>query len=172
MAAPPSERAPETAAVAVDPTGIRRRRRLSTASTVSIIVALSAVLFASSVWAIGIGPVPVPFGRVYRILAEHYASWLGVTSETGDGERSIVLGIRLPRVLLGAIVGGGLGISGAVLQALLRNPLADPYIIGVSSGASFGVVTLMLVPGLPFAAVSLPVLTARCTTRSQTRSVV
>lgn len=114
------------------------------------------MLLASSVWAVGIGPVPVPFARVYRILAENYASWLGVTSSAGDGEQSIVLGIRLPRVLLGGIVGGGLGISGAVLQALLRNPLADPYIIGVSSGASFGVVTLMLVPGLPFAALSLP----------------
>lgn len=136
-----------------EPTHGPQRLRVSTAA---ITAALFAVLTVSSVWAVGIGPVSISFGRVYRILAETYARWLGVRSDAGPGERSIVTGIRLPRVLLGGIVGGGLAMSGAVLQALLRNPLADPYIIGVSSGASFGVVTLMLVPGLPFAALSLP----------------
>ncbi len=61
--------------------------------------------------------------------------------------REILLGLRIPRVLLGLLVGGGLAISGAVLQALLRNPLADPFILGISGGAGAGAV-LVLALGL------------------------
>lgn len=64
----------------------------------------------------------------------------------GGGEpvaRDIVLGLRLPRVLLGVLVGGGLAISGATFQALLRNPLAEPYILGISGGASVGAVLVL-----------------------------
>jgi iron complex transport system permease protein len=59
-------------------------------------------------------------------------------------ERSIVVDLRLPRVLLAALAGGALALSGAVFQAMLRNPLADPYVLGVSSGAALGAVTSML----------------------------
>src|SRR5436190_12101434 len=54
--------------------------------------------------------------------------------------QTIVRQLRLPRAALTALVGGGLALSGAVFQALLRNPLADPYILGVSSGAAVGAV--------------------------------
>jgi iron complex transport system permease protein len=60
-------------------------------------------------------------------------------------ERFIVLDLRLPRVLLGILVGGGLALAGAVFQALLRNPLAEPYILGVSGGAAAGTVTLLAI---------------------------
>jgi iron complex transport system permease protein len=60
-------------------------------------------------------------------------------------ERFIVLDLRLPRVLLGVLVGGGLALAGAVFQALLRNPLAEPYILGVSGGAAAGTVTLLAI---------------------------
>jgi len=53
-------------------------------------------------------------------------------------DRTILLEIRLPRVLLGAVTGGGLGVVGGAFQALLRNPLAEPYVLGVSGGAAFG----------------------------------
>jgi iron complex transport system permease protein len=69
--------------------------------------------------------------------------WLGpgdFTGEQGDLARLIVYEVRLPRLLLGVGVGGVLGLSGAVLQGLLRNPLAEPGILGVSAGASLGAV--------------------------------
>lgn len=60
------------------------------------------------------------------------------------GERTILFAIRLPRVVLAFLVGGGLALSGAVLQGIFRNPLVDPYILGVSSGAAFGAVVAIL----------------------------
>ncbi len=67
-----------------------------------------------------------------------------VVSGRGSGStRQIVLELRLPRALLAAIVGGGLALSGAVFQALLRNPLAEPYILGISGGAAVGAVLAM-----------------------------
>ena len=59
-------------------------------------------------------------------------------------DRQILLDIRVPRVLLAALVGGALGVAGVAFQALLRNPLADPYILGVSGGAAFGAVVAVL----------------------------
>ena len=56
----------------------------------------------------------------------------------------ILVGVRLPRVILAALVGAALACCGAVLQAILRNPLADPYILGISSGAGLGVITAVL----------------------------
>lgn len=78
-----------------------------------------------------LGSVKLPPGQVGRAL-------LGLPVATVT--RTIVLAIRLPRVVLGALVGAGLALSGAVLQGLFRNPLADPGLIGVSSGAAFGAV--------------------------------
>lgn len=70
--------------------------------------------------------------------------------------RALTLGLRLPRVLLALVVGAGLATSGAALQALLRNPLADPYIIGVSGGAAVGG-ALALATGLGALALKVPV---------------
>ena len=77
-----------------------------------------------------------------------------------DGEpsiaRTIVLSVRLPRVVGAALIGGSLAVSGALLQALLRNPLAEPYLLGVSSGAAFGVVAVLTLGALTFAPLALP----------------
>lgn len=62
-------------------------------------------------------------------------------------ERSIVVDIRLPRVLLAAVVGASLAIAGAALQALLRNPLAEPYLLGVSNGAALGTMVALVFLG-------------------------
>ena len=59
-------------------------------------------------------------------------------------DRTILFGVRLPRVLLSALLGGALTVAGVVFQALLRNPLADPYVLGVSGGASVGGVLALL----------------------------
>ncbi len=69
----------------------------------------------------------------------------------GSTDQQIFLNIRLPRILYAAAVGGGLSVSGAILQALLKNPLAEPYILGISSGAGFGaILALALGLGLVF----------------------
>lgn len=70
--------------------------------------------------------------------------------------RDIVLQLRLPRILLGVLVGGGLALAGATFQALLRNPLAEPYILGISGGASVGAVTVLALGWAGLGSWSLP----------------
>jgi iron complex transport system permease protein len=65
-------------------------------------------------------------------------------AEPGPAERTILFEVRLPRVLLAAVLGGALTVAGVVFQALLRNPLADPYVLGVSGGASIGGVAALM----------------------------
>lgn len=105
---------------------------------VLVLTVLTAALAAAVVAGLAFGQVHIPPGQVLDILF-------------GNAEpsplRTIVLDVRLPRVLLGAVVGAGLAVVGTVLQALVRNPLADPYLLGVSSGASTGVV-LVIVTGI------------------------
>ncbi len=92
-------------------------------------------LIAFSIMAVGIGPVSISSSEVIRILANK----LGLISFE-DGElaqyQAIVLSIRLPRVIIAILIGGTLAVSGAALQGLFRNPLADPTLIGVSSGSA------------------------------------
>ncbi|MGW0333687.1 FecCD family ABC transporter permease [Streptomyces sp. NPDC003011] len=90
--------------------------------------------------AISIGAVNVPLGDVWRIVLRH----LGGGGATGDPALDqIVWNFRAPRVVLAALVGAGLAVSGVVLQAVVANPLADPYVLGVSSGASLGAVLVI-----------------------------
>lgn len=110
-----------------------RGRRLVAAATP--IVVSAAALVVVCVGALAVGRFTVPLTDVVRILASQIAS---VTPTWSGTEQSVVLLVRLPRILLGVLVGGGLAISGAALQAVFRNPLVSPQIIGVSAGASFG----------------------------------
>ena len=95
----------------------------------------------------------VRFGSVELTTAEVLAALT-----TGDVEvhRDIVLQLRLPRTLLGVLVGGGLALAGATFQALLRNPLAEPYILGISGGASVGAVTVLALGWVGVGSWSLP----------------
>lgn len=112
----------------------------------TIIGALTLLLGVSMIVAVSLGPVRIPVSTVWRIVA-HRAAGIGSGSSWSDSEEFIVWDLRLPRVVLGACVGAGLAVTGAVLQALVRNPLADPYVFGITSGASVGA-TLVLVVGL------------------------
>lgn len=82
----------------------------------------------------------VRWGAVTLTAGEALDGLLGRGPEVNQ---TIVLGLRLPRALLGLLVGGGLALAGAVFQALLRNPLAEPYILGVSGGAAMGAVVVL-----------------------------
>ncbi len=75
---------------------------------------------------------------MYDLASLLYHSALGQTDRVSSDFRLIVLDIRWPRILLAIIVGASLSVAGASFQALLRNPLADPYVLGVSSGAALG----------------------------------
>src|SRR5262249_5276027 len=90
------------------------------------------------------------------VLAVAVAASLAVGSAE-HATRDIVLGIRLPRAVLAALVGAGLATAGALLQALLQNPLADPYVLGISGGAALGgVLALALGGGAWLGLVSVP----------------
>lgn len=91
-----------------------------------------------------IGPADLGIGDVYAVVAQHL--W-GHRSDIAPIDDGIVWELRLPRALLAAICGAGLGICGAILQSLMRNPLADPFVLGISSGASTGAV-LVVVAGV------------------------
>ncbi len=103
--------------------------------------AAGAVLLAATILAVFLS---VRYGAVSLTTQEVLQS---LTGGGGATERFIVLEHRLPRALLGILVGGGLALAGAVFQALLRNPLAEPYILGISGGAAAGAV-LALALGL------------------------
>ncbi len=94
---------------------------------------LALVLLLALALSIMLGAAALPPGTVLRAL-------LGQAPEQ---DAAIVLQLRLPRAIVAALVGGALAVSGAVFQALLRNPLADPYILGVSGGAAVGAVVAM-----------------------------
>jgi len=103
-----------------------------TASRTASVVGLSVIALALAI-ALGIsfGTEPVSLARAL--------------SDVDSLDRAIVLDVRLPRVLLGAVAGAGLSIVGVALQALLRNPLAEPYVLGVSGGSAVGATIAILV---------------------------
>jgi iron complex transport system permease protein len=119
---------PEAAAA-----GEVRRRRL-------VIASLGAVLLAAVVVATALGSVSLPLSGVLRALASRVGLAAAEPSGLDPTGQAILFSVRLPRVLLAALVGGGLAVVGATLQAVFRNPLADAGLLGVGSGAALGAV--------------------------------
>ena len=107
-------------------------------STAVLLIAHAVVLAAAFLWNIAWGAVSIPPGVVARLLAEAGLGW--PAPPVSDAVRTIVLVVRLPHAALIALVGMALGASGAAYQGLFRNPLADPYLLGVASGAGLGAV--------------------------------
>lgn len=113
-----------------------------------LLVTLIPLLLLSIVLAIGLGPVFIHPLTVWDIVISHVPVLGDMTNESwSNAHYNIVWELRFPRVLLGIMVGAGLSLAGTGIQALVRNSLADPYILGVSSGASVGA-TLVILVGL------------------------
>ncbi len=101
---------------------------------------LALAFIAAFLAAVAIGSEAIPFRQVVRTLADRMMG--GPT--TSSLASTIIVDIRLPRALLAVATGGGLAVAGAGMQALVRNPLAEPFILGVSGGASVGAVIVFL----------------------------
>lgn len=128
---------------APDPLGFRTSHRRTLAWTTG----LAALLLVTVILSVGIGSVSVSPADSVRILSHHIlGTALDLTSPSDDLARhdAVIWTIRAPRAMLGAAVGAGLAIAGVVLQACVRNILADPYVLGVNSGASVGAAAAIL----------------------------
>lgn len=112
----------------------------------SLILGGALLLVAVAVLSLSIGPTGITLASLPRILA---AALTGSDSQAVLREQTVLFELRLPRTLLGAFVGAALAVAGAIMQGLFRNPLADPGLIGVSSGAALAAVaTIALGNGL------------------------
>jgi len=118
----------------------------------TILAALLAVALAIGV-SVGVGDLPIPLFTTFSTLTNR----LGWTAVKLDPiHEAVIWDYRLSRSLVAAFCGAGLAISGAIMQSLLRNPLAEPYVLGISAGASTGAVTIFIL-GIGSGAVSLSV---------------
>lgn len=168
MAMPTSQLAPADSSPSVSPpqtkAGTEQLRQWKSSGAIltfqrwmTIIGGLAVASLIVCVLSLQFGATKIDMRTVMTVLSR----WSGVgapDTATTDTAAMIMFHIRLPRVLTGFLVGGSLAVVGVTLQALLRNPLADPYVLGVSSGAALGVSLAMLfgigttvafLPGLP-----------------------
>jgi iron complex transport system permease protein len=130
------------------PFGIRWQSRVYS------ILGLVALLVVVVVFATTLGSVPIPFATTFQVLLSQLP-FVDITPASPEifGAplsleilETIVLDIRLPRIFLAGLVGAALAVAGATYQGLFRNPLADPYLLGVSAGAGLGATIAMLIP--------------------------
>ena len=115
------------------------------------------LLLVSLSFAVSVGAVPVSTGTVWGILSNKAFPQL-IEQTWSPGREAIVWEIRLPRALLAMMVGSGLAIVGASLQAVMRNQLADPHLLGISSGGAFGAIYALLHSGLFLGVLTVPLL--------------
>lgn len=106
------------------------------------VVAATALLLIAIIAGISIGPVAIPLGAIAESLVAHLPWHPAVSVPPVDS--AIIWQIRLPRVVLGALVGSMLAGGGAAYQGVFRNPLADPYLLGVAAGAGLGATTVII----------------------------
>jgi iron complex transport system permease protein len=108
---------------------------------------ITILLVAALMLSIGLGAVRIPAGMVARIIFDHLFGRSG-SAGARNATETILLAVRLPHTILMMLTGAALASSGAAYQGLFRNPLSDPYLIGVASGAGLGAVAMMALRGL------------------------
>lgn len=121
----------------------------------ALIAGLAVLLVVTMSVAVGAGAVSIPVETVWRIIASRLMPG-SVDVDWSAGREAIVWEVRLPRIVLGAIVGASLAVVGAALQSVTRNPLADPHLLGISSGAAFGAILVLLHTGMVLGLVTVP----------------
>lgn len=115
-------------------------RDYATSRAFAIQLTLLALVLITTVWSLSVGAVAIPFRTTLNTLFDL----------DGDKQTYIIMKSRLPRTVLALITGGSLAISGAIIQAIIRNPLASPKIIGVNAGAAlFAVLMIIVFPAIP-----------------------
>jgi len=121
-----------------------------------LLIALTVVLLISCLMSVTFGAAPVPLEQVIGILTLKLSGAGHEPHPWTAGQETIVWLIRMPRVLLGALAGAGLALIGCVLQAVTRNPLADPHLLGATSGATLGAVIVVIHVGEILGMLTLP----------------
>ncbi len=121
-----------------------------------IVAALVALLVLAVMLAVSIGAVGIPLELVWSVILNHIVPG-SVERTWSAGRDNIVWEVRLPRVILGAMVGASLSLVGAALQSVTRNPLADPHLLGISSGAALGAIVVLLHTGMFLGLVTVPI---------------
>ncbi|WP_424943257.1 FecCD family ABC transporter permease [Aliiroseovarius crassostreae] len=140
----------------LDPSAPQPRARRRIGLPLWGIGAVAAVL-ASVTCAIAVGAVSVPTAVVWGVVMDQF--WPGLVEPTwSKGRTAIVWDIRFPRAFLAMMVGAGLAMVGAALQAVTRNPLSDPHLLGISSGGAFGAILALLHTGLFFGLLTVPLM--------------
>jgi iron complex transport system permease protein len=132
-------------------------KRLSASKILMVSLALLGLWFIVALLSLNIGSVQVPVRASMRLLIGYVTG----TNSGNDPLESVLFSVRLPRVLLGSLVGAALAAAGTAFQSLLRNPLADPYVLGVSTGASMGTILYSIFAGWIGIAVSGTIIYAR-----------
>lgn len=122
----------------------------------ALIPGLAVVLVIGMIIAVGVGPVAIPLDTVWGVIANKLIPG-SVEAVWSSGRENIVWDVRAPRVILGAIVGASLALVGGALQSVTRNPLADPHLLGISSGAAFGAIMALIHAGMVLGTVTVPV---------------
>ena len=110
-----------------------------------ILLFLIGGLILTLLLSLTIGPIHIPVTTILKIL---FSKIFDISKTWPDNFQQIILNVRLPRILLGMLVGSALSISGCAMQAIFRNPMASPYVCGVSAGGAFGA-SLVIVLGAP-----------------------
>jgi iron complex transport system permease protein len=116
-----------------------------------ILAILTLAMVGVAIVATAIGPANISVDKVALIILSDIVSkvpfvsdQVHITKTWTDGESGIIMLVRLPRVILGLLVGATLAVAGVAAQAIFKNPMADPYILGVSSGAAFGAASIIV----------------------------
>ena len=120
------------------------RNRSREISVALIMLILAVFLVLAFLWALSIGTVKLSFIQIYEGIVNQFTSGIAIETAGQGPLHDIIWLLRLPRLVLAALVGMGLSVCGVIMQAVVKNPLADPYILGISSGASLGATAAIL----------------------------